>query len=194
MATIVVEAEAEVLEEGELSASEIAAAGIIEDDFGNRWTLPQSDLGEEWSSTYSPIDLPKKDPRFEYQFERTDRLGWAISDQWMPVRRSEIGLVKLNDASKKLSDYGIHQGDELDPIHTVGDLTCVKIPKQIAAARRKRAQLEAERVKATIEPPKNANTLDAKASLREKWQSMGQRVEEDAQSSTTYHKVKKEEQ
>lgn len=165
-----------ILENGELEASEIATAGIVEDEYGNRWTLPTSDLGEEVDFNYNPIDLPKRDPRFHYQFERTDRLGWAISEGFVPVRRSEVGLNMLNDSSKKLSDYGINTNTDEDPVHTVHDLTLVKIPSQLAERRRARAKLEADKAKASIEPP--ARLDGAKSRLKSEWERLGQKIEE----------------
>jgi hypothetical protein len=183
------------LEEGELEASEIATGGIIKDDYGNTWTLPNSELGEDYSFSYGPLDLPRRDERFEYQFEKTDRLGWAISEKFVPVRRSEVGLVKLNDANRKLTDYGMHQGDELDPVHTVGDLTLCKIPKAIAAARRKRADQEWIRARKAVgeaadfdygPPNARADVRNGRSGLKREWNAMGQRVEEDASQKTDW--------
>jgi hypothetical protein len=169
---------AKTLENGELEAKEIATAGIITDDYNNTWTLPvDGELGEDFDFNYSPLDFPRKDPRFHYQFEKTEKLGWILAEQFVPVRRSEIGLARLNDANRKMNDYGVHTNTDEDPIHQVGDLTLVKIPVQIAAKRYARAAKEADRVKAGIEPPKKFP--NARAELREKWEASGQKIQED---------------
>ena len=172
-----------LVEDGEVVASEISTAGIVKDDFGNTWTLPNDpELGEDYSAEYSPVALPKTDPRFHYQFERTDRLGWAIADQFVPVRRSEVGLVGLNDSDNKLREYGVHTEGSEDPIHSIGDLTLVKIPKELRQARLARAKREAEAAKASIEPP--ARVANVKADLRSKLAKDGIRFEESAEHTT----------
>lgn len=171
-------AETDIIE-NELDASEIETAGIVTDDYGNTWTLPTDpDLGEDLDFTYSPLDLPKKDPRFHYQFVKTDKeLAWAISERFVPVRRAEVGLHRLNDANKKLGDYGINPNSDENPIHTVGDLTLVKIPTQFRELRLKRSAEEANRVKASIEPPRKGD--NPKNRLREAHERDGQRLVED---------------
>ncbi len=167
--------------EGDLEATEIEAAGVVKDDYGNVWTLPTDpNLGEDLDFDYSPLTLPKKDPRFHYQFERTDRLSWAISERFVPVRRSEVGLSRLNDANKKLGDYGINPNTDEDPVHTVGDLTLIKIPVEFRAMRLARSKKEADYVKATIEPPKKGD--NARARLREAHEGDGQKLVEDVVS------------
>ncbi len=169
-------------DEGDVVASEIATAGLIEDDYGNKWTLPTSELGEDYSAEYSPIALPKTDPRFHYQFERTERLGWAINEQFVPVRRSEVGLMGLTSANLKLKDYGVHADDNIDPLHQVGDLTLVKIPKEIRTARLARAKREADQAKRTIEPPSRVENV--KANLRDKLAHDGVRFDEHVEATS----------
>jgi len=168
--------------EGELEASEIETAGIVTDELGNVWTLPTDlELGEDIDFAYSPLDLPKKDPRFHYQFVKTDKeLAWAISERFVPVRRSEVGLYKLNDANRKLGDYGVNPNSDENPVHTVGDLTLVKIPMQFREMRLKRAHEEADRVKASIEPPRKSD--NPKGRLREGVERDGQKLVEDVVS------------
>jgi len=169
--------------EGDVEAAEIATAGLVTDDFGNSWTLPvDAELGEDYSAEYSPIALPHTDPRFHYQFERSDRIGWAVSEQFVPVRRSEVGLNGITDANSKLKEYGVH-ADDGDCVHTVGDLTLVKIPKEIRAARLARAKREADAAKASIEPPNRVR--DVKTELREKLRGDGISFEESAEHTTT---------
>lgn len=169
--------------EGDLEASEIATAGMVTDDYGNRWALPTDPgLGEDVSFEYSPITLPKTDPRFHYQFERTDRLGFAISDKFAPVRRSEVGLTHLTNANLKLQDYGVHVDDSLDPVHQVGDLTLVKIPRELREARLKRAEREASHAKRSIEPP--ARVDDVKSRLRSRLKEEGIKFEESAETTS----------
>jgi hypothetical protein len=162
-------------------ANEIETAGIITDDYGNKWTLPlDPELGEDIDFNYSPLDLPKKDPKFFYQFERTDRLAYIVSEGFVPVRRSEVGLAMLNDANKKLGDYGINTNTSDDPIHTVHDLTLVKIPIQFREMRLARAKREADLVKASIEPPKGDDKTRSR--LRSAHEADGQRLVEDVET------------
>ena len=168
----------EILDDGELQATEISTAGIVEDDYGNKWTLPETPLGEDIDFNYNPVDLPKRDPRFHYQFERSDRLAWAISEGFVPVRRSEVGLNMLNESNRKLGDYGINTNTDDDPVHVVHDLTLVKIPTQIAERRKARAKLEADKAKGSIEPP--AKVDGAKSRLKAEWEGLGQKFEEQA--------------
>lgn len=163
----------------DIEVKELATAGIVTDEYGNKWTLPTDpELGEDYSAEYSPIALPHTDPRFHYQFEQTARLGWAINEQFVPVRRSEVGLAGLNSADLKLKDYGVHTANDEDPIHQVGDLTLVKIPKELREARLARAKREADAAKASIEPPERVENV--KAQLKDKLKADGIRFEESA--------------
>lgn len=163
-------------------ANEIETAGIIRDDFGNSWTLPTNpELGEDLDFDYSPLALPKLDPRFHYQFVKTDKeLAQSISERFVPVRRSEVGLSGLNDSNLKLKEYGVNTQSLEDPIHQVGDLTLVKIPMEFRKMRLARAAKEADFVKSTIEPPKADEP--AKARLREAHEHDGQKLVEDVVS------------
>lgn len=172
---------AKTTSDGELEATEVATAGVVVDDYGNRWAIPvDPELGEDVSFEYSPVTLPKTDPRFHYQFERTDRLAHAISDRFVPVRRSEVGLAGITDANLKLRDYGINPESTDDPVHQVGDLTLVKIPIELRDARLKRAEREANHVKRGIEPPKKVE--DVKGRLKERLKNDGIRFEESAET------------
>lgn len=173
---------ARTTEDGELHASEVTTAGVVVDDFGNTWAVPTDPgLGEDVNFEYSPLSLPKRDPRFHYQFERTDKLGFAVSEKFVPVRRSEVGLNGLTDSNLKLTDYGIHNDNgDSDPVHQVGDLTLVKIPKELREARLLRATREANHAKRSIEPP--ARVADVKADLRSRLKSEGIKFEESAQT------------
>lgn len=107
----------------------IAVPGIVMDDQGNKWTIPADSLDDDIRLYKSDLRVPNPDPRFYYQFEHKDNIGSMGHEQFVPVTLKEQGLDKYHVAS----DYGVAQ----DGYFRVGDLVCIKTPKELEQRRRR---------------------------------------------------------
>lgn len=107
----------------------IAVPGIVMDDQGNKWTIPADSLDDDIRLYKSDLRIPKPDPRFYYQFEHKDNINAMTHEQFVPVTLKEQGLDRFHVAG----DYGVAQ----DGYFRVGDLVCIKTPKELEQRRRR---------------------------------------------------------
>ena len=112
--------------DGELEIDEVAVAGIVKDKYGNEWTIPTDEMSSD-EIYNNPLQLPKTDPAFFYEFVRADQVQGKATEGFVLVEREEVGvLTPVTNA-----DIGLGEGSH----HQVHDLHLMKIPKVLADRR-----------------------------------------------------------
>lgn len=90
------------LENGDLLVEgEFETTGVVEDQFGNKWTLPADDKGQDLTFMLQNPLAHKKDPRFHYEFVRaSDVPTYQHSEaQFKLVSREEAGFGAMQKAN-----------------------------------------------------------------------------------------------
>jgi len=132
--------------DGSISASEVSVPGVIRDDYGNEWTIPADEASYDELLT-DPLKLPRKDPRFHYQFVRQDQVTAKATEGFRLVQREEVGVSDI-----------VTQADVGGPqttYHQVHDLFLMKIPQQLAERRYAAAKRMADDAVAQINNPES---------------------------------------
>lgn len=129
---------------GEVKVSEIQVPGIVKDDYGNTWTIPTDEMGYDELLT-DPLKLPRKDPKFHYQFVRQDQVTSKMTEDFRPVLREEVGIKTI------VSEADL--GGPQTSYHQVHDLVLMKIPKQLADRRYRAAKRIADEAVQQITNP-----------------------------------------
>jgi hypothetical protein len=112
-------AEAPPIPDG-INVKSVEVAGVLVDAQGNKWTIPEKDeVDVRYKSLFT---IPRPDPLMSYQFIRKEELTEYLGEQWVPVKREEIGVATF---ITEKNEYG----DALDSYHVVGTQICVKKPK-----------------------------------------------------------------
>lgn len=134
------------LDEGFEIQNSLEVGGVIQDSHGNTWAVP-SDNVEDYD------DLHPEDPYgkiSEKVREVFDLVGVPTKDlrDWMgqgyaPVYQDEL---QIPEQMKRFT------GAATDSLHTIGDLTLMKIPKVINAKRQEAKHRETKRRLAAVEP------------------------------------------
>jgi len=131
-------------DEDVLHVEEVAVAGVIIDDQGNRWSIPAEDVEDRYDlGSTNPFQNLKYDPRFHYQLVRNDRVAAKQMEQFVPVTKAEVKMPE--DVSK---DFGSSPGSIVQHL----DCTMMKIPMVIRDRRQAARVREAQRVKEQTEP------------------------------------------
>jgi hypothetical protein len=129
-----------------LEFSKIEAGGIIKDKFGNEWQVPADNV-EDFDDLHAPdfyANLPKElTDTFALVGVPTAKIKDWMQRQYVPVHQSEIGLTE---------DMRRFAGSPTDSVHTIGDLTLMKIPKVIHERRQALKAKETKRRLDAIEP------------------------------------------
>jgi hypothetical protein len=119
-----------------LEVSSLEVAGVIIDDYGNRWQVPGdnvTDLDDLYAGDIYKI--PKElEAKFFVQMIRVEQLKEYTLRHFVPVLQEELGIPK-----ELVKDMG----HPLDRYHVVGDSIMVKIPHEI------RNMIEARKVRET---------------------------------------------
>ncbi len=103
-----------------IKVKSIETAGVLVDSEGHTWTIPEK---EEVDVRYkSKFVIPRPDPLMAYKFIRKEELTEMMGEQWVAVRREEIGVATFKTEKDEYSD-------PLDSYHVIGTMICVKKPK-----------------------------------------------------------------
>jgi len=131
------------LEDGEVGVESLEVAGVLEDEFGNKWSIPAGELSEDPSFLLAdPLKVPNKDPRFHYEFVDDRHVAEYFNgpSQFRYVSRKEAGFGTVQVANPvEGAPVVTHGGNE---VYRVGTLNLMKTPK-VFADRLKRAQQSA---------------------------------------------------
>jgi len=129
-----------------LEFSKIEAGGIIKDNFGNEWQVPANNV-EDYDDLHAPdfyANLPKElTDVFDVVGVPTAKIKDWMQRRFAPVFQSEIGL------SEEMRRFA---GSPVDSVHTIGDMTLMKIPKVLNARRQNAKIKETKRRLDSIEP------------------------------------------
>jgi hypothetical protein len=128
-----IKAVVEEREENFVEASSIEAPGIVEDDYGHKWTIPADTHTDGSLQLYqSRFELPKRDPRFHYEFHPVSEVSHMMTEDFVPVTREELGLKGIEGLTEQIAkEYGA----ALTSFHQVDDLVCMKTPVELANRR-----------------------------------------------------------
>jgi len=95
---------AKQLPDGDLLVEgKIEMTGVIVDEFGNKWTLPADDKGEDFDFLVrDPFKIPRKDPKFRYEFVDAEFVPDFQNGpyQWALVSREEAGVTSVQKANR----------------------------------------------------------------------------------------------
>lgn len=115
----------------EVNQLEVAGAGaeVIEDEFKNRWTIPNDSLTEDSAFLPTEWDLinDQLDPRFHYQLVKVDKVAEYSLSGFVPVKKAEFKGIN----PELLMEYGKPVTD----IYARGDVVLMKIPRVLAMRR-----------------------------------------------------------
>ena len=102
-------------DDGAMEAKTIEAGGIIKDDQGNIWRVPDGNVDDLNDLNQIPgIARIKKDPRFHYQTINVNEIDEYLTNGWVLVSRKEAGLpetqIQKEGYGSLLADY-VHYMD-----------------------------------------------------------------------------------
>ena len=132
--------------DGALEFNKIEAGGIIKDAFGNTWQVPAQNV-EDYDDLYAPdfyASVPKElSDVFQLVGVPTTKIRDWTQKGYVPVHQSELGITQ---------EMRRFSGEPTDSIHTIGDLTIMKIPKVIHERRQALKIKETKRRLESVEP------------------------------------------
>ena len=129
-----------------LSFGKLEVGGIITDARGNSWQVPADNV-EDKDDLYA-ADFYSNVPAelsgvFKLVGVPTKEVSKWTARQFVPVFKSELGITE------ELRRFA---GDSTDSIHTVGDMTIMKIPHVLYDRRQAKKHKETKRRLDTVEP------------------------------------------
>lgn len=131
-------------EEGAAEVESIEAAGVVIDSEGHKWVIPAENVDDydDLNST-NPFGKLTFDDRFDYHTEHQDRVAQKMTEGFVPCTRKEMGMPPA---------FEIDGARPTTPLVHVMDTVMLKIPKELAARRRRAKVRIAQEQVAGTEP------------------------------------------